>query len=138
MTATVGTETAVYQGTYVRQDPAPSIPKATTASGLARFTFPYIKGHLRAIPEASFGKCTDASCSSANSSRTTISSLQNTIFDAADHIRIGIHTPWGELRRYVVSATAPGPVTAFRVPTSTTNCRARVTAVYSRLRWSIM
>ena len=37
--------------------------------------------------------------------------------DAADHIRIGILTPWGELRRYVVSTDAPGRVTAFQVPT---------------------
>jgi len=40
--------------------------------------------------------------------------------DAADHIRIGIHTPWGELRRYVVSTEAPGRVTAFQVPTDVT------------------
>jgi two-component system, OmpR family, sensor histidine kinase ChvG len=40
--------------------------------------------------------------------------------DAADHIRIGIHTPWGELRRYVVSTGAPGRVTAFQVPTDVT------------------
>ncbi len=37
--------------------------------------------------------------------------------DAADHVRIGVQTPWGELRRYIVSADAPGPVTAFQVPT---------------------
>jgi dedicated sortase system histidine kinase len=37
--------------------------------------------------------------------------------DAADHVRVGILTPWGELRRYVVSTTAPGRVTAYRVPT---------------------
>src|SRR5690606_19504968 len=44
--------------------------------------------------------------------------------DAADHIRVGIHTPWGELRRYIVSARAPGPVTAFRVPTDATGFAA--------------
>jgi two-component system, OmpR family, sensor histidine kinase ChvG len=37
--------------------------------------------------------------------------------DAADHVRIGIHTPWGELRRYVVSTGAPGRVSAFQVAT---------------------
>ena len=37
--------------------------------------------------------------------------------DAADHVRIGLITPWGELRRYIVSARAAGPVTAVQVPT---------------------
>ena len=36
--------------------------------------------------------------------------------ESADHVRIGIQTPWGELRRYVVAARAPGPVTAVQVP----------------------
>jgi len=37
--------------------------------------------------------------------------------DAADHVRIGLVTPWGETRRYVVSVTAPGPAAAMQVPT---------------------
>jgi dedicated sortase system histidine kinase len=37
--------------------------------------------------------------------------------DNADHVRIGLVTPWGELRRYIVSARAAGPVTAVQVPT---------------------
>ena len=37
--------------------------------------------------------------------------------DQADHVRIGLITPWGELRRYIVSARAAGPVTAVQVPT---------------------
>ncbi|RPI41849.1 MAG: proteobacterial dedicated sortase system histidine kinase [Betaproteobacteria bacterium] len=37
--------------------------------------------------------------------------------DTADHVRIGVFTPWGELRRYIVSARAAGPVTAVQVPT---------------------
>lgn len=41
--------------------------------------------------------------------------------DAADHVRIGLHTPWGELRRYIVSARSAGPVTAFQVPTDATS-----------------
>jgi len=39
--------------------------------------------------------------------------------ETADHVRIGIQTPWGELRRYIVSAAASGPVTAVQVPTDT-------------------
>lgn len=35
--------------------------------------------------------------------------------DTADHVRIGLHTPWGELRRYIVSANQPGPVIAVQV-----------------------
>ncbi len=42
---------------------------------------------------------------------------QNLRVDAADHVRIGLITPWGELRRYLVSARAAGPVTAVQVPT---------------------
>ncbi len=41
--------------------------------------------------------------------------------DAADHVRIGLHTPWGELRRYIVSARSAGPVAAFQVPTDATS-----------------
>lgn len=37
--------------------------------------------------------------------------------DTADHVRVGIVTPWGELRRYLVSAREAGPVTAVQVPT---------------------
>lgn len=37
--------------------------------------------------------------------------------DTADHVRIGLVTPWGELRRYIVSAREAGPVTAVQVPT---------------------
>ena len=36
--------------------------------------------------------------------------------ESADHVRIGIQTPWGELRRYIVAARGPGPVTAVQVP----------------------
>jgi two-component system sensor histidine kinase ChvG len=36
--------------------------------------------------------------------------------DTADHVRIGIQTPWGELRRYIVAASGPGPVSAVQVP----------------------
>ena len=36
--------------------------------------------------------------------------------ESADHVRIGIQTPWGELRRYIVAARGPGPVTAIQVP----------------------
>jgi dedicated sortase system histidine kinase len=35
--------------------------------------------------------------------------------DIADHVRIGLQTPWGELRRYIVSAYQPGPVNAVQV-----------------------
>lgn len=84
--ATVAAATAVYQGTFVRQDPAPSVPKATTASGLARFTFPYLKGHMRAIPTSSFTACSGMTCSSANSNRTAINALASPIFDAANNI----------------------------------------------------
>jgi len=45
--------------------------------------------------------------------------------DTADHIRIGFTTPWGELRRYIVSATAPGPVTAVQVPTDAASARVQ-------------
>ncbi|MCC6531817.1 MAG: proteobacterial dedicated sortase system histidine kinase [Burkholderiales bacterium] len=41
--------------------------------------------------------------------------------DAADHVRIGLHTPWGELRRYIVSAQAGGQVSAMQVPTDATS-----------------
>lgn len=41
--------------------------------------------------------------------------------DAADHVRVGIVTPWGELRRYILSAREAGPVTAVQVPTDATN-----------------
>jgi len=41
--------------------------------------------------------------------------------DTADHVRIGIVTPWGELRRYIVSARAAGAVTAVQVPTDATS-----------------
>ncbi len=34
----------------------------------------------------------------------------------ADHVRIGIQTPWGELRRYIVAARGVGPVSAVQVP----------------------
>jgi dedicated sortase system histidine kinase len=37
--------------------------------------------------------------------------------DTADHVRIGLLTPWGELRRYVLAAEGPGPVAAIQVPT---------------------
>ena len=36
--------------------------------------------------------------------------------ESADHVRIGMQTPWGELRRYIVAARGPGPVTAVQVP----------------------
>lgn len=41
--------------------------------------------------------------------------------DTADHVRIGLVTPWGELRRYIVSAREAGPVTAVQVPTDATS-----------------
>lgn len=41
--------------------------------------------------------------------------------DTADHVRIGIVTPWGELRRYIVSTRETGPVTAVQVPTDATS-----------------
>jgi dedicated sortase system histidine kinase len=41
--------------------------------------------------------------------------------DAADHVRIGLVTPWGELRRYILSAREAGPVTAVQVPTDATS-----------------
>ena len=41
--------------------------------------------------------------------------------DQADHVRIGLVTPWGELRRYIVSARGSGPVTAVQVPTDATS-----------------
>jgi dedicated sortase system histidine kinase len=41
--------------------------------------------------------------------------------DTADHVRIGLVTPWGELRRYIVSTRAAGPVTAVQVPTDATS-----------------
>jgi hypothetical protein len=37
--------------------------------------------------------------------------------DSADHVRIGLLTPWGELRRYVLATAGPGPVAAIQVPT---------------------
>lgn len=75
----------VFQGTYMHNNPVPSIPKATTAGGLARFTFPYITGHLRAIDVAAFTACSGAGCDSGNGSRTAISAM-TALFDAADHI----------------------------------------------------
>jgi dedicated sortase system histidine kinase len=39
--------------------------------------------------------------------------------DSADHIRIGVVTPWGELRRYIVAARHPGVVSAVQVPVDT-------------------
>lgn len=75
----------VFQGTYMHARPVPSIPKATTASGLAHFTFPYITGHLRAIDVAAFAACTGAGCDTGNGSRTSIGSM-TALFDAADHI----------------------------------------------------
>lgn len=41
--------------------------------------------------------------------------------DTSDHVRIGLHTPWGELRRYVVSTQAPGQVNAVQVPADPTS-----------------
>jgi len=41
--------------------------------------------------------------------------------DTADHVRVGIVTPWGELRRYIVSARAAGEVTAVQVATDATS-----------------
>lgn len=84
--AEIDSEQLVFQGTYAHYDPVPSIPKATTSSGLTRFTFPYTTGHLRAIPVSSFATCSGANCSTANDGRTTISSLSGVVFDAADHI----------------------------------------------------
>ena len=47
--------------------------------------------------------------------------------DTADHVRIGLVTPWGELRRYIVSARAAGPLIAVQVPTDATSAaRAQV------------
>ena len=84
--AELDAEPLVFQGTYVRQDPVPSIPRATTSSSLAHFTFPYLTGHLRAIPVDSFTACSGASCTTANDGRTEISGLSGIVFDAADHI----------------------------------------------------
>ena len=85
--ATIDTsDVRVFQGTYTHMDPVPSIPKATTSSGVARFTFPYTLGHLRAIDAASFAACTGAGCATGNGSRTEISALSGVLFDAADHI----------------------------------------------------
>ena len=42
----------------------------------------------------------------------------------ADHVRIGIQTPWGELRRYIVAAPGPGPVSAVQVPIDASASRA--------------
>jgi hypothetical protein len=83
--ATVNAESLVFQGTYTHYDPVPSIPKATTSASLARFTFPYITGHMRAIPIANFTACTGANCTTSNSARTAISALGST-FDAANGI----------------------------------------------------
>ncbi|HEY5924912.1 MAG TPA: hypothetical protein VIV11_24695 [Kofleriaceae bacterium] len=79
-------EVHVYQGTYTHYNPVPSIPKATTASGLARFTFPYTLGHLRAIPIGSFGACSGIGCDTGNGSRTAINALTGAVFDAANGI----------------------------------------------------
>jgi hypothetical protein len=83
--ATVDGNVNVYQGTYAHYDPVPSIPKATTSSSLARFTFPYITGHLRAIPIGNYAQCTAAGCTTSNSTRTAISGL-GSLFDAANGI----------------------------------------------------
>ena len=48
------------QGTYVRQDPAPSIPKATTSARSGALHVPVHQGHMRAIPVASFATCSGA------------------------------------------------------------------------------
>jgi hypothetical protein len=85
--ATIDTsDIRVFQGTYVHQNPVPSIPKATTSSGVNRFTFPYITGHMRAIDVASFTACSGAGCTTSNTSRTAISALSGVLFDAANGI----------------------------------------------------
>jgi dedicated sortase system histidine kinase len=45
--------------------------------------------------------------------------------ETADHIRIGLLTPWGELRRYLLAADGPGPVTAVQVPTDSASAGAQ-------------
>jgi hypothetical protein len=124
--AEVDAQANVYQGTYVRQDPVPSIPKATTASGLARFTFPYITGHLRAIAVTEFTACSGASCSTSNSDRTAISDMP-ALFDAANGIpavsATGCATKFNGSCRTVFTTLKPG-----RLPAHVDFTTANVTA----------
>lgn len=115
-----GTTDTVFVPTYVRQYSTalaspPPIPKATTTSGLSRFTFPYIEGHLRAIPATAYSKCTDSSCLSANTSRTGFSAMTNT-FDVASNIPAasssGCSTPFNGACRTVFTNTASGRLPA--------------------------
>jgi hypothetical protein len=117
----------VFQGTYVRLDPPPAIPKATTASGLVRFTFPYLQGHLRAIPVESYVACTGASCDANNDERIQFGAMADITFDAADHIPAaspaGCAIPFNGLCRSVFTTTARGygPAAVNQTFFSTTN-----------------
>ncbi|HSD88549.1 MAG TPA: hypothetical protein VLB44_13570 [Kofleriaceae bacterium] len=110
--ATIENQSTVVSGTYVRMDPIPSIPKATTSSGLVRFTFPYLKGHLRAIPTSSYAACSGAGCSTSNATRTKIDSLTGALFDAANGIptatAAGCSTNFNGSCRSVFTTTVAG------------------------------
>lgn len=80
-----GGEPNVFTGTYVRRFPIPNIPRATTTGGLNRYTFPYIQGHMRAIPISQYSACTAGSCATDNTARSTYASMTAT-FDAANGI----------------------------------------------------
>ncbi|HSN30706.1 MAG TPA: hypothetical protein VLT45_30675 [Kofleriaceae bacterium] len=45
---TIGGQPAIVQGTFENVSPAPTAPTVTLAGDVAGFTFPFIKGHLRA------------------------------------------------------------------------------------------
>ena len=45
---TIGSQTAIVQGTFESVSPAPTVPTVTLAADVAGFSFPYQKGHLRA------------------------------------------------------------------------------------------
>ncbi len=87
--ATLSTVETLFVPTYIRRNAVgvgpPPIPQATTTAGLNRFTYPYIEGHMRAIPVDQYTQCTGANCTTDNTTRVKYSSLTNT-FDAANGI----------------------------------------------------
>jgi len=73
---TIDGVTSVYQGTYVNQNPPPSVTKAVTSATLSRFKFPYLTGHLRQIPIDAY----------QTTRRTFATIAASATFDAADNI----------------------------------------------------